>query len=84
MPNLIDLCYVYGPLFVIAGVFLYTYLKDRSTCQKERAEFIELTTIFTTTVANHMEHETQAVNELTRAIDRLCVRLEMPNRDYTK
>ena len=84
MSELIKLICEYSVLIVIAGVFLYTYLSDKATARKERAKFIELTATFTGTIANHMEHETQALNELTRAIDRLCVRLEMPNRDYMK
>ena len=82
MTELTKLLEYYGPLLVIAGVFLWTYLADRRITAAERKAFIELTTDFKNTVDNHLDHETEALRDLTKAIERLCIYMEGPNRDY--
>lgn len=82
---------VYGPLTVIMAVFIVCYFTDRKERKQERDKFMEVADKFAITssefcnvMANHMEHETEALRELTTAIQRLCVYLEVPNRDYFK
>lgn len=85
----------YGVLVVIAAAFItiswrrfvwsmqkYDKLSDvHDICIKE---FSKIAADFNTTVSNHMEHETQALRELTRAVERMCILVEMPNKDYMK
>lgn len=86
----------YGVLIVIAAIFLYTYVIDRKDRKAERKVtgeltqgFLAATNAFTVTVANHMDHvevsykeQAVALRELTKAIERLCIYMEMPNKDY--
>jgi len=88
----------YGILVVIAAIFLYTYIVDRKDRRDERKSlnaatlgFIDTANAFNVTVANHMTHaetsykeQGEALRDLTRAIERLCIYMEMPNHDYRR
>ena len=83
----------YGILVVIAAAFIliswrrftWSMKKYDDLCSVHEdaiKEFTKISANFQVVIQNHMEHETMALSELTRAIERLCVRLEAPNRDY--
>lgn len=83
----------YGILLVLSAAFIiiswrrfvWSMKKYDDLCEVHDTcikEFSAIAASFNLTVSNHMEHETAALQELVRAVDRLCVRLEAPNRDY--
>ena len=87
-------------LILLGTAFFGRWFLKRLDCEKaERADererergereamvagFIDTTNGFNVTISNHVDHETQAIKELTTAIQHLCVFLEMPNRDYQR
>lgn len=67
--------------------------KDRRRAQEDRDAFFLATQGFTQVVENHMVHDTVALekltkqntesfNELIRVMERICVLVELPNKDY--
>jgi hypothetical protein len=78
----------YGALAVFAGTFLFLivwafrwWLKSIECLKDSHAKatqgFIETANSFNQTVSNHVEHETQALQDLTRCVDRLCTLVEI-------
>lgn len=87
-----------GLLVVVAGAFLWAWFMDRKERKAERESitrltlgFIDTANAFNTTIANHLSHaessyrqQGEMLGELTKAIERLCIYMEMPNRDYKR
>lgn len=83
-------------LFMVSRLF-NAYLKHVECLEKAHSEAVTAFTVVTadmnSTISNHLDHETkafqemseqnaQSFKELIRAVDRLCLLVEMPNRDY--
>lgn len=84
MTDIVKLISEYGVMVVLTAVFIVIYFMDRRDSRIDRQRFIDISESYNETVSNHVDHETDALNELTEAIRRLCIYMEMPNRDYIK
>ncbi len=87
MNDTIKLISEYGILIVIAGVFLYIVLRGMKwgmaqvECMKQSHDkatqgFIDTANQFSKVMANHINTSTKATEELTRAVEKLCQRVE--------
>ena len=73
-----------GIFVVIASAFIWmAFKKDRDYAKAVR-EFAKVMAQSNNIISNHIEDDTAAMRELAKVIDRLCIYMEMPNRDYRK
>lgn len=83
-------------VFLGGVAYAFRWWLKQIECMKESHNlatqgFIETANKFNTTVANHMDHSEEAhrdqietLKELSRAVQKLCILAETPNRDYLK
>jgi hypothetical protein len=72
----------YGVLIIIAAVFLYHVITSEKRHAQETKEFTAIAASFANVMANHTNDNTQAMREFTRVMERACILLELPNKDY--
>ena len=78
MNDLIKLLSEYGVMTVIVGVFLWRVITSEKRHAEETKAFTEISASFANVLSNHVHDNSVALQELTKAVERLCIYLEKP------
>ena len=81
MNDIIKLLTYYGPLVVITAIFLWRVVAAEKRHAEETKAFTEISASFANVLSNHLHDESEALRDLTKAIERLCYMVDA-NRDY--
>ncbi len=86
----------YGGLVIMAAGFLYLVFRMLKHHEEQEArahqasidfiaalsDFKRVTSESNAIISNHLEHNTNEMRDITQALQKVCIYLELPNRDY--
>lgn len=83
MNDIVKLISEYGLMIVIAAVFIWRVVVAEKRHAEETKEFTAIAASFANVMSNHIHDSQVATQELTKAIERLCLLVDV-NHDYRK